>query len=133
MRTCSWWRRKTRLEASDENPRAYRKEFLHLSRNRTALVPVMLVTIVSLVIPFLVILLVPALTGRPIGDDPGLARISSEIGVRPGVPDDVAVEAFLFQQFLLLFLLTPVTGAMSLAAHAVVGEKQARTLEPLLA
>ena len=27
----------------------------------------------------------------------------------------------------------PVTGAMALAAHAIVGEKQARTLEPLLA
>src|SRR5262249_3545663 len=35
--------------------------------------------------------------------------------------------------FLTLFLLIPITGAMSLAAHAVVGEKQARTLEPLLA
>ena len=33
----------------------------------------------------------------------------------------------------MLFLLTPITGAMALAAHAVVGEKQARTLEPLLA
>jgi len=32
-----------------------------------------------------------------------------------------------------LFLLTPITGAMALAAHAVIGEKQARTLEPLLA
>src|SRR4029450_6238803 len=36
-------------------------------------------------------------------------------------------------QFLMLFLLTPITGAMALAAHAIVGEKQARTLEPLLA
>ena len=43
------------------------------------------------------------------------------------------MQLFLFQQFLILFLLTPVTGAMALAAHAVVGEKQARTLEPLLA
>ena len=43
------------------------------------------------------------------------------------------MQYFLFQQFLLLFLLTPVTGAMALAAHSVVGEKQARTLEPLLA
>jgi len=96
-------------------------------------VPVALVTIVSLVIPFIVIIAVPAMTGRPIGDDPGLARVSGQIGIRPGVPGDIAVEAFLFQQFLLLFLLTPITGAMSLAAHAVVGEKQARTLEPLLA
>src|SRR5207237_9007834 len=43
------------------------------------------------------------------------------------------VQLFLFQQFLLVFLLMPITGAMSLAAHAIVGEKQARTLEPLLA
>jgi ABC-2 type transport system permease protein len=43
------------------------------------------------------------------------------------------IQFFLFQQFLLLFLMTPITGAMALASHAVVGEKQARTLEPLLA
>ena len=30
-------------------------------------------------------------------------------------------------------MLIPITGAMALAAHSVVGEKQARTLEPLLA
>ena len=29
--------------------------------------------------------------------------------------------------------LTTVTGGMSVAAHSVIGEKQARTLEPLLA
>jgi ABC-2 type transport system permease protein len=39
----------------------------------------------------------------------------------------------MFQQFLVMFLLTPITGAMALAAHAIIGEKQARTLEPLLA
>jgi hypothetical protein len=33
----------------------------------------------------------------------------------------------------LLFVVLPLTGAMALAAHSVVGEKQARTLEPLLA
>jgi ABC-2 type transport system permease protein len=43
------------------------------------------------------------------------------------------VQLFIFQQFLIVFLLMPVTGAMALAAHAIVGEKQARTLEPLLA
>jgi ABC-2 type transport system permease protein len=33
----------------------------------------------------------------------------------------------------MMFLLTPVTGAMALAAHSIVGEKQSRALEPLLA
>ena len=109
------------------------KEFLDLARNRTALVPVALVTLVALVIPFAVIIVIPAATGRPLGADAGLARAAVAIGMPQGLEGDVAVEAFLFQQFLLLFLMTPVTGAMSLAAHAIVGEKQARTLEPLLA
>jgi ABC-2 type transport system permease protein len=39
----------------------------------------------------------------------------------------------IFQQFLILLVLTPVAASMSVAAYAVVGEKQARTLEPLLA
>jgi len=43
------------------------------------------------------------------------------------------VQAFFFQQFLMMVLLVPVTGSMALAAHSIIGEKQARTLEPLLA
>lgn len=109
------------------------KECLDLVRNPTVLVPVGLVTLVSLVIPFVVILAVPAMVGRPLGDDAGLAQLSAALGVRADVAPDAVIEAFLFQQFLLLFLLTPITGAMSIAAHAIVGEKQSRTLEPLLA
>ena len=48
------------------------------------------------------------------------------------LPPGTAAEAFLFQQFLLLFLVAPIVGAVSLAAYSVVGEKQGRTLEPLL-
>ena len=55
------------------------------------------------------------------------------IGAPADLSDDARVQLFLFQQFLLVFLLMPITGAMSLASHAVIGEKQARTLEPLLA
>ncbi len=42
-------------------------------------------------------------------------------------------QAFLFQQFLVLVLLVPVQGGLAFAAHAIVGDKQARALEPLLA
>lgn len=109
------------------------KECLDLVRNATVLLPVALVTLVSLVVPFIVVVAVPALIGRPIEADPALVRLGASVGVPLDTPNDVLVEAFLFQQFLLLFLLTPITAAMSLAAHAIVGEKQARTLEPLLA
>jgi len=109
------------------------KEFLDLARNRSALVPVVLVTVMSLVLPFGIAVLVPALTGRGLGHDADLVKVSAVAGVHHDLSSDASVQLFLFQQFLMLFLLTPITGAMALAAHAIVGEKQARTLEPLLA
>jgi ABC-2 type transport system permease protein len=109
------------------------KEFLDLARNRTALVPVVIVTVLSLVLPFGIAIAVPALTGHPLGDDADLVRVSRVAGTGDHLSDDGRIQLFLFQQFLMMFLITPVTGAMALASHAVVGEKQARTLEPLLA
>ena len=43
------------------------------------------------------------------------------------------VQAWVFRQFLVLLVFAPIAGAMSVAAYTVIGEKQARTLEPLLA
>ena len=109
------------------------KEILDLRRNRAALVPVVIVTIMSLALPFAIVIAIPMLTGQPLGHDLDLVRVSRVAGAREQLSADGQIQFFLFQQFLLLFLLTPITGAMALAAHAVVGEKQARTLEPLLA
>lgn len=110
-----------------------RKELLDVSRNRGALLPVVLVTIVSLIIPFAVAILVPALSGEPLSRDSDLLRVSAVVDPGRRLAAEARIQAFLLQQFLLLFLITPTTGAMALAAHSVVGEKQARTLEPLLA
>lgn len=109
------------------------KELLDLRRNPATLLPVLLVTLLSFVLPVLVIVVIPAVTGRALGDDADLAKVSEVVGDGGGLSRNGRVQLFLFQQFLMLFLLTPITGAMALAAHAVVGEKQARTLEPLLA
>lgn len=109
------------------------KELLDLRRNPSTLAPALLVTVLSFVVPFLVIVVVPAVSGHPLGDDADLARISAAMGGSEELSPNARVQLFLLQQFLMLFLLTPITGAMALAAHAVVGEKQARTLEPLLA
>src|SRR5437773_2107749 len=109
------------------------KEFLDLARNRTVLLPVVLVTAMSLALPFGIAVGIPTFTGRGLGHDVDLVNVSAVAGVHAELSSDGRVELFLFQQFLMLFLLTPITGAMALAAHAIVGEKQARTLEPLLA
>jgi ABC-2 type transport system permease protein len=110
------------------------KELLDLARNRAALFPVVIVTIVAVVLPFAFVVAIPWTTGRALGQDADLVRVSAEAGMGTSrLSADGRVQFFLFQQFLTVFLLTPITGAMALAAHAVVGEKQARTLEPLLA
>jgi ABC-2 type transport system permease protein len=45
---------------------------------------------------------------------------------------EAAVQAYVFQYFLVMLVLGPITSAMAVAAASVVSEKQARTLEPLL-
>jgi ABC-2 type transport system permease protein len=109
------------------------KELLDLMRNRGAFVPVILVTLISLVLPFALVVLVPGLTGHGFAGDADLARVSAIAGAPESLSENGRIQLFLFEQFLMLFLITPITGAMSLASHAIVGEKQARTLEPLLA
>ena len=109
------------------------KELLDLSRNRLALLPVGLITILSLVLPFGIAVAIPMFTGQELGSDADLVKVSGVSVGHESLTPSARVQLFLFQQFLLLFLLTPITGAMALAAHAVIGEKLARTLEPLLA
>jgi len=109
------------------------KEFLDLIRHTTALVPVMIVTLMSLVLPFVIVVAIPSFSGQPLDRDADLVRVSGVAGGQALLSPDGQIQFFLFQQFLMLFLLTPITGAMALAAHSIVGEKQARTLEPLLA
>jgi ABC-2 type transport system permease protein len=109
------------------------KELIDLLRNRAALAPVVLVTLMSLALPLTIVVLLPILTKQPLGNDEDLVTVSAMAGARTALSADGQVQFFLFQQFLMLFLLTPITGAMALAAHSIVGEKQARTLEPLLA
>ncbi len=109
------------------------KEFLDLSRNGMALLPVVIVTIMALGLPFFIAIAVPRITGDPLANDSDLANVSLILGPQNQLSGEARIQHFLFEQFLMLFMIIPITGAMALAAHSVVGEKQARTLEPLLA
>jgi ABC-2 type transport system permease protein len=113
-----------------------RKELLDLRANRAVLLPVV-ASSVGLLLPFVVALAVPRLSGRRLGDDADLQRALDSFGAAALVPSGLSPEAlaqaFVFQQFLLFLLLLPVVGVMALASHSLVGEKQARSLEPLLA
>jgi len=110
----------------------FRKELLDLMRNRAALIPVIVAAVIAIAMPFSITVVIPQMSHEPLGADADLLKISRAVGADE-LSGEGRVQLFLFQQFLLVFLLMPITGAMSLAAHAIVGEKQARTLEPLLA
>ena len=62
-----------------------------------------------------------------------LAKAGEELPRALSLPDESAVQAFVFHRFLTLLLLVPVTGAITFAGHSLVGEKLGRSLEPLLA
>jgi ABC-2 type transport system permease protein len=113
------------------------KELIELWRNRSALLPVLTVALVSMVLPFFVGLAVPRLTGEGLASDSdlvdALAQAGEELPRALALSEEGAVQAFVFNRFITLLLLVPVTGAITFAGHSLVGEKLGRSLEPLLA
>jgi ABC-2 type transport system permease protein len=106
-----------------------RREFAETIRNRllmfTILVPPMLLTVA------------PLLLGSAIGAHslpPDLAK--AVLAQRPewsGFSPSELAGAFAVQQFLAFFLLMPAYIPLAIATYSIIGEKQARSLEPVLA
>ncbi len=112
------------------------KELREFRANPSAIVPVLIVVALATLLPIVIVVVIPRTTGQSIATDRGLqpivARAARAMPSLAGLEPEAAAEAFLFQQFLFMFLVAPIVGAVSLAAYSVVGEKQGRTLEPLL-
>ncbi len=112
------------------------KELADLRRNPSVFVPAAIVGIASVFLPFFVAIVIPALTGERLSDSSDFEIAAEMYRTIPGAREldpEGAIQAWIFQQFLILLVLTPVAGSMAVAAYSVIGEKQARTLEPLLA
>lgn len=92
--------------------------------------------VVGLSLPALFLLVVaPRLFGEPLADSDfaeAAAALTARLPALARLTDEGRAQAFILQQFLMFSLLVPVMGSLSLASHAIVGEKQARSLEPLL-
>ena len=112
------------------------KELADLRQNPSLFVPAIVTALMSIALPFFVAVIVPAVTGERLSDSSDFGIALELYRTQPWMRDldpETAIQAWIFQQFLILLLLTPVAGSMSVAAYSVIGEKQARTLEPLLA
>jgi ABC-2 type transport system permease protein len=113
------------------------KDFAELRQSPGIFVPAILTGCGAILYPFAIAILIPYFTGERLSDssDFEIAELfyRTEPTARPLSPEG-AIQAFIFQQTLALLVgLTTVTGGMAVAAHSVIGEKQSRALEPLLA
>jgi ABC-2 type transport system permease protein len=113
------------------------KDAAELCTNPGTLLPAVWMAVAALLPGFLVAILAPIIAGeslaesREFAEGTGLAvTMVPELATLEG---NALIQAFLFHQFGLLLLMVPVVGSMAIAAHAIIGEKLARTLEPLLA
>ena len=112
------------------------KELADQRQNPMLFLPVIIVAVVAILMPIVVAVVIPAVAGEKLSDssdfEVALEMYRTQPEVR-GLDPEGAIQAFIFQYFLLIFTLIPITCAMSVAAYGIVGEKQARSLEPLLA
>ena len=112
------------------------KDLADLRQNPAVFLPALLTAFFSIVLPFFVAIVVPYFSGERLSDSSDFEIAVEMYRQQPetrGLDPEGAIQAWLFQQFLVMLVLAPVAGSMSVAAYSVIGEKQARTLEPLLA
>jgi ABC-2 type transport system permease protein len=112
------------------------KELADLRQNPGVFYPAILTGLIALVLPFVLAIGVPRVTGERLSDSSDFEVAVEMYRTQPAaraLDPEGAVQAWLFQQFLVLLAMSPIAASMSVAAFSVIGEKQARTLEPLLA
>ena len=106
-----------------------RREWMETLRNRlllsTILVPPVLLTVAP-------IILAGAVGDRALPADLARQILSQKPEWASFTPSELA-GAFAVQQFLVFFLLMPAYIPLSIATFSIIGEKQARSLEPVLA
>ena len=106
-----------------------RREWSELRRNRELLAVI--------VVPPVVLTIAPITVAGLLGDNALPAEFATQVLTqRPewaGFSPSELAGAFTVQQFLAFFLLMPAYIPLSISTFSIIGEKQSRTLEPLLA
>jgi ABC-2 type transport system permease protein len=106
-----------------------RREWAETVRNRLLMATILLPPVILTVAPIIVGGLV---TDRTLPADFAAQIVAQRPEWASFTPNELA-GAFAVQQFLAFFLLMPAYIPLSIATFSIIGEKQARTLEPVLA
>ncbi len=108
------------------------RELLELGKNKLLVFTVFLPPLLLTVLPLIMLAVLGSTGGtdaRP-EDVERLRALAPELAnLRPGE----LIELMALQQFLLLYLMMPLIIPMTVAAFSIIGEKESRSLEPLLA
>ncbi len=106
-----------------------RREWIETLRNR--------LLVSTIIIPPIILTIAPILLGSAIGERELPAELAAAVlAQKPewaGFTPAELAGAFAVQQFLVFFLLMPAYIPLSIATFSIIGEKQARSLEPVLA
>lgn len=107
-----------------------RKEWAEVFKNRLVLSTVLFLPLLFTAIPLIMLY-----TTR----DAGIEGLSTDMpsGYEQFCPDGLTggecFQVFMVNQFMILFMMTPLIIPINIAAYSIVGEKTTRSLEPLLA
>ncbi|MCS6816638.1 MAG: ABC transporter permease subunit [Blastocatellia bacterium] len=113
-----------------------RKEWTDLRRHRLLVLSMVVPALVFLLLPFILTILIPLFDPSSLSDQDFLRMIEVLGRAEPELrrlDPLVVLHIYIFRQFVLMLLLVPILGALSIATYSIIGEKQNRTLEPLLA
>ena len=105
------------------------REVAELLRNRLLLLSILVPPVVIVVGP---VVLGKLIAGRPLPAALAAALVADRQAWAGLSPADLAA-AYSFQQFLVFFLMLPAFIPLSIATFSIIGEKQSRTLEAVLA
>ena len=109
-----------------------RKEWAEVFRRKIVLFSVAFMPLIFSAIPLMTLYSIRGVTD--ISEINGLENLMDLAPQLCGGLDQLACAQFLLlQQFMVLFLLMPVIIPITIASYSIVGEKTAKTLEPLLA
>lgn len=113
------------------------KEWQETIRNRAIVFTFLLLLVMFTVMPLVLAFGLPAVTGPQAVSDPDLDRmlglLTEAFPGFAGLEPVQQFQVFMLRQFLILFLILPIMGAMSIATYSIIGEKTSRSLEALLA
>lgn len=106
-----------------------RREWMEMIRNR--------LLVSTILVPPLILTVAPILLAAAVGERALPAELARQVLAQrhewAGFTAGELAGAFAVQQFLVFFLLMPAYIPLSIATFSIIGEKQARSLEPVLA